>query len=568
MNRQIIEPSDNSCTKGVFMKDCILYEFQAKIVNRLIENENIGCHLQFLNEKMGSGKTLMALSLISNSMNCPVEHHILPFFNDELDEPPQEIPINLIICNRHIIDHWINHIKAYTHFTFCAITTAMQLSTINSENIGMYDIVLISNSIIKCNPKEIAMTDYELLSIENAGKYNLIDMFLIKFGSPVFNRVIIDDFTEFKKIKSLRMPIGRSNILISSTLGYLNTGINNCEYGTYNNILSYINYSMFYLGYEVPTIRCNSGYKNDLDFIPKLQIFEIQHKVQTFLNCINALIAKEPELAHEISIMTIDPFCSIEHILHRVLITPEEKIAELDANKDKYEISILRHKLETRRNMILSKECPLCFDDECTECYYHACCHCTICTDCFAEERRQLRTVCPNCGRHFPFTIQINKEKIKCSTDVPKMQNVFYTLINNIRNGIMDGTQIPIADLECDGVSCGTYYIEPPEGDRLIAIIVENKVAEENIRKSLGDEEFIKLTYKNYAEIAKMQMCKKIIILNTSEISHGIELPNITDLIISHEFKSHMQLSQAIGRVQRLTREYSCNIYKIKNMYD
>lgn len=552
---------------GIWLKDCVLYEFQSKIVYQLLENENYGISIQKLSERMGSGKTIMCLALISNSFMPAISHPVLPYHDHKLDESPPEIPINLILCNRAMIGHWERHLDKMTKFRYISCTNGRTLAKLTAENIGFYDIILISNSTIKCDITDIAHNELDILSVHHTKSgYRLIDAFLLKFGMPTFARVIIDDYSEFSALNKMKVPIGRSNIYVSST-GSLRVD-NMPEYSIYNNLYSYMYYNLYIYQNNLARVRTDMCYRTQLDDIPALRILEHYNSMPA-MPFIKSIIHKEPELAEEISISTINPNCSIIDILNLILMGPEIRIKELDPESDKYEISVLRHKIKTRKELIFANECPLCFDDISGSSFYHMCCHCTICEDCRAGEIESGRTICPQCGKQSPIILNINKDKITGNIDELDNKGFINELVHSIKSGTVMGNEIEPKWLGCSGLSFGDYYIEPPNNDHIIGIIVSNQLAEQYAREQLSEFDVYKLSWQNVYELSQLEPASgsPIILINTSDVAHGIELPNLTDLIISHEFNDAHKLSQAIGRVQRLTREYSCIIHKITNIF-
>jgi len=509
-------------------------------------NYKIRTSVGILGEKVGSGKSLMIVSLILLN-KLPPEHeiyyesskyisimksHILTSTNIS-----KKIKSNLLIVPQKILDQWINFFKFAPTLK---IYTCKDLEAINSltpESINNYDVC-----IVPCVKHSI---------------------FNNKFSEYKWSRIIIDEADTIKLAKDIDLDCDFLWLVTGTPSGILYSNksyIKNIFSKNKNWILDYI------------TIKTNKNYLNASMVLPIPKRFYIKCKTPSELNIIKDLIPKNvinlinsgntDEAIKTLNCKEDTTDNIIKVITHGLTNSINNKNIELAAElKKKYHgtseeeqqkkikkiklcIERLTTRLETVKKRIydLNNEyCPICIDSF-TRPVVTSCCKNIFCFECITLSIANTKT-CPNC-----------KNKIEASDFNLINDNKSNNNNNKESTNIVKEKMDTLLELVLSKKN-GKFLVFANYHETFLKIEKEFKLNNIIYRILKGNNETITQNIKEFDE-GKIQ----VLLLNVQNYGAGMNLQMATDIIIYHRFTAEIE-EQVIGRAQRIGRKTSLLIY-------
>jgi len=520
----------------------------------------IRTNIGIIGDKVGYGKTLLALSIISeidinniymnnkciktyntnlrdyNNNNSIIIKHIKPNINEEF------IKTTLIIVPRGpVYTQWVDTIKKTSLNIleiddYRKIKKLPKLNSLNKDIIKKYfekyDAILIKNTTLKL------FTYY----------YNNNDL-IFKWG-----RIIIDEAHEI-----LNSIVNFSYLyiwLISAT--YMNILYNKCKLTSnikdlikneLNFILIKSNESFIKKSFELPIMtekiyKCKMSLKLGAirPFLSKSLIEKLDGSdLKGMIKEMGGKVVSETGI---IEIFTLNmnkeihnKKCELEHV----------KQLEMDNNERNERINsilknllILENRLENlkiRLNDIDLKTCTICLDNIVNpillECSHSFCVKCLVLWN-------KTKNTCPECRKIFNISNTIlkeNKLEDKLNENIEKSKEI--TLLNIIKNK-KDKKFLIFSKIE-NGFS------------NIKEILDDNNISYNEIK---GNTTCMNNILKNFKE-----GLLNVILLNTHYAGSGIDISFATDIIIYHSMDNYRE--QAIGRAYRVGRTIPLTVHTL-----
>jgi superfamily II DNA or RNA helicase len=525
---------------------------------------NIGTNVGILADKVGYGKTLIALSIIANNPlnNIYINPNFNKTFNNDKTYGYLNISIknNLIKKERDVINSTLVIVPRGPVFVQWEETiktkTSLKLLSINNLTFIKQKLPLYTGN----NKDEIFdfFEDYDIILIKNTTLITLIKSY--------YNFEIINSWK--------RVMVDEAHEIISKIPSHINYHYLWLISGTYIDLFKKNNSNTCYIDgikrlFDTFSINLLLV-KNDLKFIQNS--FHIPEPIEKTYLCklpTDYLIAKKYLNSAILEKINANDFAGAikdlggkneteDNIIE--LVSKEikkdlknkererEYINDLDMNEDDKEsklkkidgdIENIKNKLNDlmeRMKSLSTKNCLICMDNlrnpimlECTHIYCGSCIMKWISTN----------NNCPYCRKKIPSydnLIAIVNEKKKNPEIIMSKEDTFISIIKNKPDG---------------------RYLVFTKNDNGFEII-KNKMIENDIKF-----EFLKgntLHMMNVLEKFKKGEIK-IILLNTQYAGSGIDINYATDVIIYHSMGLEKQ--QAIGRAQRVGRTEQLYIHNL-----
>lgn len=531
----------------------------------------INTNLAILGDKVGSGKTLMIITLLTINKKV-IERYIelggTRFFSLKLKPTSPLIKSNLIIVPHKLLLQWKDAIQKYS--------PSLKVMSIGSNK--EIDAVRRVITEIKKNWKneEFEMIREELI----ISKFNNIDIILIgetmykrfhKISDNYrFNRILIDEADTIKLPRDLNCQF---NFL------WLITGTPSGLFYNYKSFIGKIFKAETFYPYSNFVIKNDDSFIEQSIKLPHPKRFKIKCITPRELEIIKDLIP--PSILHMINAGNSDQAirslnCNIdtnENILQVITKNLQDSInnrkIELEAEKKKHypinlqkeheqkikfienQIEKLIAKFEDIKNKIYQlndTNCPVCMGEFVNPVIVN-CCKNMFCFDCLAVSMGELKNnKCPYCTQKISQSdIHIfQNENIKstkqtcCSSNKYEEKDKLEVLLDLVQkkpNGsfmIFAGFQETFNKIETKLKNLGiTYHILKGQAS----------------------------TVKKYVDDFRDKKVR-ILMLNAQFFGAGMNLQMATDIIMYHRFTKEME-EQIIGRAQRLGRSINepLNVY-------
>ena len=544
----------------------------SNMININTDNAEVYTNIGVLGDKVGSGKTLMIITLITIKKiiaNRQIELGGSQFYSVKIKPNCPILKTNLIIVPHKILPQWK---EAFNKFS-----PNLKVLTI-SLNKEINELIKITKNEIKNWNNEILYLDNEELIPEQIEKYDVVIIGETRFARFYkacskyrFNRIFIDEADTIKLPKELNCQF---NFL------WLITGTPKGLFYSSKQFISRIfkddNYN----------INSNLVIKNDDKFIeqsivlPHPKRFKIKCITPRELDIIKDLIppsvlqminAGNSEQAIKALNCNVDTNENILQVITKNLIDSiENKKIELEAEKKKIypinlqkehdqKIKFIENQIERLTNkyedikkkiyQLNDTNCPVCMG-EFTNPVIVSCCNNMFCFDCLAVSMGELKNnKCPYCTKHIgqkdihifqSENIKKNdvEEKSKLNKyDSKDKLDVLIDLVQNKPNGsfmVFAGYMETFHKIESKLNELGIPY---------------------HILKGQSS------TVKKYIDDFTDKKVR-ILMLNAQYFGAGMNLQMASDIIIYHRFTKEME-EQIIGRAQRLGRSINepLNVY-------
>ena len=530
-----------------------------------IKDVKIQTNIAILGDKVGAGKTLDIVSLISMS---PViefrDQQIITGKHISLcgDKNLTKCNTNLVIVPHKLIPQWKSNFDKALNLKVLTITMNKQIDEI------------ILKKVIKVKNWNGAEIDAELwyLDIEKIKNINVIlvgdTMYkrLVECSNYyIWNRCIIDEADTIKLSKMMEECLNFNFLwLITGTP----SGLNSCKIKPFykeifitsrhleikhliiKNDDKYIESSIVLPDPNMICIRCLTP--KELNIVKNF----ISPSILQMINAGNtdeAIKALNCNVDTNENIFQVITKNIVENIKNKKIEIDAEKMMIYNKEEKDKKISFLENqliKLETKYEDIkksiyeLNNDyCPVCLDSL-TKPVLVSCCNKCFCFDCLAVSMGELHNNrCPHC-RQFISSSDLHiisendSEKSKAKIKSNELKDKLDVLIDIIQKK-KDGSFLLFAN-----------YVETFNK-------IEKKFLEVGITFHIlkGQSSTISKHINEY-ENKKVQ----VIMLNAQYFGAGMNLQTTTDLIIYHRFSNEME-EQIIGRAQRYGRKGTLNVY-------
>ena len=525
-------------------------------------NTNIG----ILGDKVGSGKTLMIITLLTIKKLIearPVELGGTQFYSVKLQPSSSLIKTNLIIVPHKILPQWKD--------AFAKYSPSLRVYTIGL-NKDIDKIIKIKKELKKNWQNNDVTYETEEIVPEKVEQYDVIligetmyKRFYKTCSEFRFNRIMIDEADTIKLPREMSCQFNFLWLITGTPKG-----------------LFYSNKSFISKIFKEDNLNLNSNFviKNDDAFIeqsiklPHPKRFKIKCITPRELDIIKDLIppsvlqminAGNSEQAIRALNCNVDTNDNILQVITKNLVDSiENKKIELEAEKKKHysqymmkekeqkikfiegQIEKLTNKYEDIKKRIYQlndTNCPVCMG-EFTNPVMVSCCNNTFCFDCLAVSMGELKNnKCPYCQQH------ISKQQI----------HVFQT--DNLEGA---GTKVSIPtsnsnkyelkdkfDVLIDLVQNkpnGSFMIFAGYMDTFHKIETKLKALQIPYHILKGQSSVVKRHIDDFKD-KKV----RILMLNAQFFGAGMNLQMASDIIMFHRFTKEME-EQIIGRAQRLGR--------------
>jgi hypothetical protein len=535
--------------------------YSTKTVNGKIQT-NIGV----LADKVGAGKTLSVISLISMRPKLKTKLTCLggnKYIGIKVDHAKINLDTNLIIVPHKLVPQWKAAFEKSTNLNVYAISTNSQI-----------DKIVKVNTYKKNNWKdeEVEITKEELEQ-EKVIKYNVIiigDTMYKRFYSCVenykWNRIFIDEADTIKLPREMNCYFNFLWLITGTPSGLANKSkafigklfyddeLRLLNYVTFKNDNKYIEQSIVLPHPKRIQIRCLTP--KELSIIKNL----IPSSV---LQMINAGNSEEAIKALNCNVDTNDNILQV--ITKNLVDSIANKQIELDAENKKhypdaqkkdheYKIKIIENslkKLQEKYEDIKKKIyelnndfCPVCMSSFTNPVIVNCCKNC-FCFDCLAVSMGELKNnICPCCRQG------ITKSDIHLISDNAELSNK----INKINKHELKDKLDVLVDL-IEKKPDGSFMIFANYTETFLKI--EKKLNELSITYHILKGQTG--TVAKYIDNFKDKKVR-VLMLNAQYFGAGMNLQMTTDLVIYHRFTKEME-EQIIGRAQRLGRKTPLNVY-------
>jgi len=529
----------------------------------------ITTNMGILNDKVGSGKTLTMVSLLSRSKikNEPLEeelkreeryyypwtidmgsnHYFSYITEEQISFRP--LKLNIIVCSSAIFQQWGNELDK-TDLNYRKIVKTADISELDKTIIETLDVILVTYN----RYRDFAGYLTNIFRLENIG----------------FNRVIFD---ELQLTGVLPMTKAKFYWIISATLPYDDVGFTNRS--LYNNAICTImsGVKQKYVIVKNTDEELSQSYQQSeityykyMCFNRNFNIFgervsnEIQRMIaaddiagaivalggtKDNISLLDIILAKE-----EKEITAIKAQISYYSILQSD--NSEEKVNEYKKKLVEAEKSLENLKQKIKRDTEDDNECPLC-SEEYKEPVLTFCCNSVMCSKC-VKSLYNTTQKCPFCRVKLDMknmAISSSKEEEK-KEDEPENKITKLETVKKIIESNPNGKYILFSEFN-------------PTFDAIKAALTESNVSFAEVKgTSDAKQKYIRLFKEGKI---------KVLFLNSRNDGSGIDLPETTDIILYHKMSSENIETQVLGRALRLGRTSSLKVHRLlyseeENMQD
>lgn len=559
-------------TGTIKINDCVVKSFN--IFDIPGNQAELKTNIAILGDKVGSGKTLMIISLITIKKQIPdrlIELGGSQYYSIKLKPSSPLLKTNLIIVPHKILSQWSESFEKYS--------PNLNIYSID-ENKKIDDMVKIIKikrkdpngfEYIEENEKliENKIYNYDVIIISE----NLYRRFYKICQNYRFDRIFIDEADSIKLPKDMNCQFNFMWLITGTPTGLFNfskpfinkifKNENLSPYFVIKNDDIYIDNSIKLPHPKIFKIKCITPRELDIikDLIPSsvLQMINAGNICEA-IKALNCNIDTDENILQVITKNILETIenkkIQLEAEEKKHYPINQEKMRENKINMIKVQIDILYDKYENIKKRVYQlndTNCPIClcgfeFDnnDESNRVIV-SCCNNTFCADCLIVSLAEIKNnKCPYCQQRIS-TKDIHMIKSNSNTNNRNINSNKYIQKNKL-------------DVLVDLVKN-----KPDKSFLIFAGFIETFHKIETQLKDLdisynilkGDSE----TVKNYIDDFKNKKIQ-ILMLNAQHFGAGMNLHMATDIIMYHRFNNETE-EQIIGRAQRLGRniEEPLNVY-------
>lgn len=546
------------------LKNCDLYlhqqnnvqkmEYQEANKERIYKNgtrtTKIYSNFGILNDKVGSGKTITMVSLLSREkMNNKLVsiNHKYPwiidmgsnhYFSYTVDEELSftTIPLNVIVVSSAIYNQWEKELEK-TELRYKKIVKTVDYMLMTKEEIENYDVILVTynryrdfsnrfNMLYHTSNVGIKRLIFDEIQIRGVLPLAKAEFYwIISATLPCENSTFLDRNVRNNAICKLLDNVKQKYIIIKNTEQELSQSYQQAEI---ENIIYYC-------------------YNKEFNLYGNRVSNEIQRMIAAddIAGAISALGGTKDN-ASLVDIIILKEEKEITQIKAQIsyynIINDDNSKNKIEEYKEK--LVFTEKALENLKQKIKrdteDDTCPLCFD-EYKEQVLTYCCKSIMCSNCI-KRLYQTTQKCPYCRKTLDMKDMVisSKKEIqqKQITDLKtKLDTVKDIILNN-----KDGKYILFSEFN------NTFE---PIKETLIAsniTIAEVKGTSDSKQKSI-----------NLFKQGKIQ----VLFLNSRNDGSGIDLPEATDIILYHKMSSSSIETQVLGRALRLGRKSKLTVHRL-----
>lgn len=546
----------------------------ANYINYLKElnakNIRLNTNFGILGDKVGAGKTLTTISLISVSKKCKERKIFLggsTYSNLDYDDISESLNSNLIIVPHKILPQWKDSFLKYSNIKLYTISLNKEIDKIivkkskKSKNYYDQEVIIDYEEI---NPEII--NNYDVILISE----NMYKRFYKLYENFKWNRIFIDEADSIKLPRDMNAKFNFLWLITGTPKGlFYRRKIYFLEQLFKDTLIQRIQNSFIFKNndeYINQSIKLPHPKRLKIKCITPRELSIIKNLIPpSILQMINAGNSEQAIKALNCNIDTSENI--IQVVTKNLRDSIKNKNIELQAEKDKiypetlkkeqeFKIKIIENnllKLKTKIDDIQKKiyelnndYCPICMDSF-TNPIIVSCCNNCFCFDCLAVSLGSLHNnKCPYCRQlinksdmHIINSKQggekNNKIEEKKNREIKEKMDVLIDLITNKPDG--------------------SFMIFANYMDTFSKI--ELKLKENNITYNI-----LKGQSSAVAKFIDDFKNKKVrvLMLNAQYFGAGMNLQMTTDLIMYHRFNTELE-EQIIGRAQRLGRTTPLNVY-------
>lgn len=544
----------------------------SNMINITGNQAEIKTNVAILGDKVGSGKTLIIVSLLTIKKvidERTIEMGGSQFYSVKIKPSSPIIRTNLIIVPHKILSQWKEafekyspNLKVYSIYCNKEINEIVKIKEKIVKNFNNQDVVFNTEQIIK---EKIERYDVVIIG------ETMYKRFYKACLNHRFNRILIDEADTIKFPKDMSCQFNFIWLITGTPTG-----------------LFYSNKPFINKIFKDDNLNINSIFviKNDDSFIdqsiklPNPKRFKIKCITPRELEIIKDLIppsvlqminAGNSELAIKALNCNIDTNDNILQVITKNLVDSiENKKIELEAELKKHypinlekehdqKIKFIENQIEKLSNkyedikkriyQLNDTNCPVCMDNF-TNPVMVSCCNNTFCFDCLAVSMGEIKNnKCPFCCQ------EITKQHMHIFQSDTITKNNNLVGLNRNKYDLKDKLDV-LVDL----------VQNKPNGSFMIfAGYMEtfNKI-EKKLKDLAISYHILKgqsSTVKKYIDDFKENKVR-ILMLNAQFFGAGMNLQVATDIIMYHRFTKEME-EQIIGRAQRLGRSITnpLNVY-------
>ena len=579
-DNQIIQPSSITIPLMSHQKTIIrkmldieeLDEFDVKFKPSYYSDNKVNAKMEtnigILADKVGAGKTLSVISLIS--MRPKLKEKFTYFGGNKymgikVDFEKKKIDTNLIVVPHKLVPQWKNAFEKANNLSVYAITTNSQIDKI----------IVKKTQTVKNWMDEDVIKVKEELDQTKLNNYNVViigDTMYKRFYSCAneykWNRIFIDEADTIKLPRDMECHFNFLWLITGTPSGLANKSkpfigkifyddqLRLIDYITFKNDNKYIEQSIVLPHPKRIQIRCLTPRELSIikDLIPP-----------SVLQMINAGNSEEAIKALNCNVDTNENILQV--ITKNLVDSIANKEIELDAETKKHypptqkkdqehKIKIIENslkKLQEKYQDIKQKiyelnndYCPVCMSSFTNPVIVNCCKNC-FCFDCLAVSMGELKNnICPFCRQG------ITKNDIHLISNDDGLKSATKTKVNN-KHDMKDKLDV-LADL-INMKPNGSFMVFANYAETFTKI--EKKLSELNISYHILKGQAS--TVQKHIDDFKNKKVR-VLMLNAQFFGAGMNLQMTTDLIIYHRFTKEME-EQIIGRAQRLGRTCPLNVY-------
>ena len=504
------------------------------------QNIKIESSIGILGDKVGSGKSIMIITLIllNNTISERPEYfESQRYISIKLtDNPYKNIKSNLVIVPHKILNQWEKFFTLAPSLKIFVYDNKTENET-SYENLKKYDVILIP-----------------CLKVDN---------FFLKTINLKWDRIFIDEADTIKLPKTIELNSKFIWLITGTPSGLI---YNNKPYIT-NLLKKNKDWIINYL-----TVKNNDEFIEDSIKLPVPLRISIkcntpcELKIHEFIpqNIINMINAGNTEEAIKMLNCNEDTDDNILKVLTRNITEAiKNKNIELEAEKKKkyfgngqneqekkiktLERVIVRlndryNNIKKKINELNEEYCPICLDNF-TKPVILGCCKNIYCFECLTLISKNNK--CPNCSAH------LEKKNINIITK--KNKNI--TSMKLTKKEIKLKEKIDVLIELLNNKPDGKFMIFANYTETFMKIekmLIENKITYSILKGNAS-------SVNRYIEDFKNGIIK-VIMLNARHFGAGMNLQMATDIILYHRFTRELE-EQIIGRAQRIGRVGKLNVY-------
>jgi superfamily II DNA or RNA helicase len=546
------------------LKNCNLYLHQQNNIKKMEYQElnkervyNVGTrtikvysNFGILNDKVGSGKTITMISLLSRekmqnkliskthkypwTIDMGTNHYFSYIVDEELSFTT--IPLNIIVVSSSIYNQWEKELKK-TDLKYKKIVKTIDYVSMTKEDFESLDVILVTynryrdfsgkfNAIYQTLNVGIKRLIFDELQLRGALPLGKAEFYwLISATLPQENDSYIDRYSRNNAICRLLDSVKHKYVIVKNTDQELNQSYQQAEI---ENIIYYC-------------------YNREFNLYGSRVSNEVQRMIAAddIAGAISALGGTK-DTANLVDIIILKEEREITQIKAQIsyynIINDENSKKKLQEYKEKLSftekaLDNLKQKIERDTE---DDTCPLCFD-EYKEQVLTYCCKSILCSNC-VKRLYQTTQKCPYCRKTLDMKdMVISSKKEVQKKDFTELKTKLETVKDIILNN-KNGKYILFSEFN------NTFE---PIKETLIAsniTIAEVKGTSDSKQKSI-----------NLFKEGKIQ----VLFLNSRNDGSGIDLPEATDIILYHKMSSQTIETQVLGRALRLGRKSKLTVHRL-----